>query len=243
MTIPRREFIGFAGATGLLAAAGPLAGLEPASRFLTDEEKVAAGNTLTGITSTAAGGAESILPNYDMTWVDRITGKHRAVFDSPAFSDGAALFRAVMWCNQYKQVMQTPRTDMSPVVIFRHEGIVLAVNNQYWDEYDLGKEYKLKGEDGKVVKKNPVNGPAAGEKGGSPYSVPAFIASGGIILACGLAFSGIVASVAKKRKIERAEAQKVAEAEYLLPGVILMPSGVFAAIRAQEAGCHYMVGS
>jgi hypothetical protein len=29
----------------------------------------------------------------------------------------------------------------------------------------------------------------------------------------------------------------------MVPGVILQPSGVFAAVRAQEAGCHYVRAS
>ena len=30
---------------------------------------------------------------------------------------------------------------------------------------------------------------------------------------------------------------------FVLPGVILQPSGVFATLRAQEAGCQYLLAS
>jgi intracellular sulfur oxidation DsrE/DsrF family protein len=31
--------------------------------------------------------------------------------------------------------------------------------------------------------------------------------------------------------------------KHLLPGVTLQPSGVFAVLRAQEAGCQYLLAS
>ena len=68
---------------------------------------------------------------WDVTWADRVQGRFRAVFDSPGVSEGAALFRAIMWCNQYKTVYATDRKEMSPVLVFRHEGIVLAMNDAY----------------------------------------------------------------------------------------------------------------
>src|SRR5579885_2161370 len=33
----------------------------------------------------------------DLTWVARLRGKSRAVFDSPNVSEGGALFRAALW--------------------------------------------------------------------------------------------------------------------------------------------------
>jgi hypothetical protein len=47
----------------------------------------------------------------------RIQGKFRAVFDSPEISEGAALFRAMAWCDEYESVYGTPRSEMSPVLV------------------------------------------------------------------------------------------------------------------------------
>ncbi len=41
----------------------------------------------------------------------------------------------------------------------------------------------------------------------------------------------------------RDEIQDLRVVASLVPGVILMPSGIFAVARAQEAGCHYMRSS
>jgi len=69
-----------------------------------------------------------------------------------------------------------------------------------------------------------------------------FIARGGIALACNLAFGDMVDVVAKKDGGTPEAARKTALAA-LVPGVILQPSGVFAALHAQDVGCKYLRAS
>ena len=68
MSLRRREFLGSLG-TASLAAALPLSSV--------------------GTTAPAP-----VANTWDMAWIDRVKGKYRAVFDSPGFSNGEALFRA-----------------------------------------------------------------------------------------------------------------------------------------------------
>ena len=72
--------------------------------------------------------------------------------------------------------------------------------------------------------------------------LPNFIAKGGIVLACNVALQFFSAGLAKKAGITDEEAQKRVKAA-MLPGVLLQPSGVFACVRAQEAGCVYIRAS
>jgi hypothetical protein len=51
-----------------------------------------------------------------------------------------------------------------------------------------------------------------------------------------LAFNNMVVPKYRQEGMSRAEAREEALA-HLLPGVILQPSGFFATIRAQQAGC------
>ena len=74
-------------------------------------------------------------------------------------------------------------------------------------------------------------------------SVPQFIAAGGIVLACNLALTLDVAPKFKARDKSTDEAAHKAAVAALIPGVILQPSGVFAAIRAQQVGCTYVRAS
>src|SRR5256885_2389403 len=90
------------------------------------------------LTSLGAVSISAALPmpvqadTWDVTWIDRLKGSHRAIFDSPAFSEGEALYRAVFWSRNYKEVYGTPAQDMSGVLVIRAEGIWLAMNDAYW---------------------------------------------------------------------------------------------------------------
>jgi hypothetical protein len=222
MSIRRRGFLGSLG-TASVAAALPLTS---AAARLPASAPVPVGDT------------------WDMTWADRVKGKNRAVFDSPGFSNGEAVFRAVMWSHNYKEVYGTNPQDMSAVLVIRAEGISLAMNDEFWKKYAIGKRNKLKDGKGGWYDHNPI---ASTPPGVPPQfadaSIPKFIAGGGTVLACHVAFKGGVVSVVQKEdKLKDDEAEKLART-YLLPGVILQPSGVFAVLRAQEAGCHYILAS
>ena len=85
MATQRREFLGWLSGTSMLAFAGaPVAFRAHAS--------------------PAGAHPVPIDDKFDVSWADRVQGKFRAVFDSPEISEGAALFRAMIWCDQYKAV-------------------------------------------------------------------------------------------------------------------------------------------
>ncbi len=179
-----------------------------------------------------------------MSWTARVTGKYKAVFDSPEAHSGAALFRAVSWREQYKEVYGAEVSETSPVVVLRHMGFYLSLNDEYWARFEVGKELKERDEKGKKwAKVNPLGATAAaGSAQSGKYSIPSFIAAGGIVLACGWSFGGAVAQIAKADKLEP-DAARARAKEMLIPGVILQPNGIFAALRAQEAGCAYVMAS
>jgi hypothetical protein len=181
---------------------------------------------------------------FDFSWTERVTGKYKAVFDSPEADDGAALFRAVAWCDMYKDAYGTDRKDMSPVVVFRHSAMPMIMKNEFWETYEVGKARKWKDEQGKKwAMKNPLStGGAELTPAQAKYKIETFLATGGIVLGCGWAFSQMVGMVRTKDKLPAAEARQKA-ISLMVPGVILQPNGIFAALRAQEAGCHYVLGS
>ena len=69
-----------------------------------------------------------------------------------------------------------------------------------------------------------------------------FISRGGIALACNLALQDVIEMIQKKENASAEDARKQAIA-FMVPGVILQPSGVFAALHAQDAGCKYLRAS
>ena len=74
------------------------------------------------------------------------------------------------------------------------------------------------------------------------FALDKFIARGGIALGCSLALDVCSRTIAERDKISGDAARKKAES-FLLPGVVIQPSGIFAVIRAQEAGCAYVRAS
>jgi len=224
METKRRDFLGWLGGTSMFAVAGaPMA-------FRAHSPHPAH--------------PEPIEEAFDVSWADRVRGKFRAVFDSPGLSEGAALFRAMVWCDQYKAVYGTDRSDMSPVLVIRHEAIHLAMNDEYWKRFKVGKEVKLKTPEGKKwAEANPirVTPPGMPEKF-ARYNLEHFLGEGGIVLACNLAFEDVVAKFKQGDKLEDGAARQRA-IEHVIPGVILQPSGVFGVLRAEEAGCRYILAS
>jgi hypothetical protein len=213
MSINRRDFLGSFSAASLAAA----------------------------VPGTAHGASAPINEVWDLSWVERVKGKYRAVFDSPGFSDGAALFRASAWSQEYKEVYGTPPADMSAVLVVRHEGIWLAMTDEFWRKYTIGKRQKFRDSNKKQwYDHNPVAASPPGSPPEFQINIPKFISDGNIVLACNLAFGAVIDVVKKEEKLTRDEAEKAARS-CLLPGVILQPSGVFAVLRAQEAGCHYIL--
>jgi hypothetical protein len=199
----------------------------------------------------AVGGAlASAVPRadetWDLSWVKRITGKHRAVFDVPEVDSGYGVWRATLWENQYQQVLGAKPSEMSAVVVMRHNGIALAMQQAYWDRYGVGEAKKvIHPITQQPTDRNPVL--LASSRGEIPEMFDAvqldkFIARGGIALGCNLAFDDCVATVKAKDNVADDEARKTA-LSFLVPGVVLQPSGVFAALRAQEAGCGYLRAS
>ncbi len=182
---------------------------------------------------------------WDVTWADRITGKHKAVFDITETESGFGVWRGAIWGNQYMDVMKAAPADLSPVLVIRHNAIVLAMQQAFWDRYNAGEVQKVTHPlTGEPVKKNPV---LMDERDGvpAPFNDMALhkqIARGATVLACNLALRECIGTIMQAEKISLPEARKQAIA-YLVPGVILQPSGVFAVIRAQQSGAAYIKAS
>jgi hypothetical protein len=180
---------------------------------------------------------------WDFTWTGRLKNQSRAVFDVPEIEQGYGVWRAIGTRRQYQEVLKKP-LDM--VLVLRHNGIALAMNQAFWEKYNVGTDKKaLDPLTNQPTTRNPVvdrTGPNALPEPFSGFALEPFIAGGGIVLGCALAFQECIGRVKEADKVDDAEAEKRAKS-MLVPGVILQPSGVFAALLAQESGCRYVRAS
>jgi hypothetical protein len=185
-------------------------------------------------------------PAFDTTWPQKLTGKYKAVFDVPELSEGSGVFRAALWRNHYRDLMQATPADLSPVLVIRHNAMPFIMTHEFWDRYDVAKSEKLKHPmTGKNTRRNIVNMTA--EEDGLPagfasYSLDKQIAAGTIVLGCNMAFSGMIALVRQKDKLAGAAAREKA-LSMMLPGVMLQPNGIFAVTMAQHAGAAFVAAS
>jgi hypothetical protein len=181
---------------------------------------------------------------WDVAWTTKVeSAKYRAIFDSPEISSGSAIFRAVAWCDQYKEVYGTPRSEMAPVVVIRHGAIPMIMNDEYWKRFKVGKETKERDAKGKWAEANPFRtAPPETPKEYAGMNIEGLLKDGGVILGCNWAFGNVIAEFRRADKLNAKDAREKALA-HVIPGVILQPSGVFAVLRAQEAGCRYILAS
>ena len=183
---------------------------------------------------------------FDLTWVDRVKGKYRAIFDVPEIDSGYGVWRASIWGKQYMDVLKVAPTDMSAVLVLRHHGIALAMQQSFWDKYEVAKSNQVTHP---ITQQGTDRNPAllSSKRGEVPadfddVALDKFVSRGGIALACNLAFDDMIELVTKKDGGTPEAARKTALAG-MVPGVVLQPSGVFAALHAQDVGCKYLRAS
>jgi hypothetical protein len=184
-----------------------------------------------------------VAPNWDTSWLQRLTGKHKAVFDSPEIEYGTALFHAHGYLQSVKDVFGGTDADASVVVVLRHSATVMVFNDAMWAKYEIGKTTKTT--DSRTKKPavrntfwqsldangNPVTRPTS--------SIQSLISRGVTVIGCNLATRGFAYSLAEKTK-QAPEAVYEELRSNLLPGTLLMPTGVFATLVAQESGASFI---
>jgi intracellular sulfur oxidation DsrE/DsrF family protein len=234
---PRRDFLAQLAAAGL-ASAG-LAACAPAT---------AAG-------AAAGGGAPAPVPGgrFDDSWTAKVrAARHKAVFDAPEVQDGLGIFQAWLFRQGYREALGPAEAQAAvPVVVVRHAGTVLAMDDALWAKYKLGEIRKINDQvTNKPAERNPIARPRSDApkpegdmarivaENGQP-TIETLIGQGAVVLACNLALNQMIGVIARRtdQKVEDVRAEVHAG---LVPGVVLQPSGVYAVLRAQEAGCVYL---
>lgn len=176
-------------------------------------------------------------------WFNKIKGKHRMVFDATEPHDifPFAWPKVFMLTNA---ATGTPEKENSVVVVLRHSAIGYALPDNLWVKYNLGELFKA--DDPKTKKpstRNPFWKPQAGDfkvpgLGPVPIGINELQESGVMFCVCNMAMIVYSAVVADQIKGVKEDILKEWTAA-ILPGIQLVPSGVWAVGRAQEHGCGY----
>ena len=245
----RREFLGqlavaAAAVAGTAACAAPSAATQaPAPIGSAPAGANASAAAPAAATSAASGPAPAPIA-WDDSWTRRVqAAKHKAVFDSPEVQDGLALMQAALFVRGYTEALQASAADIVPVVVIRHTAVPLLFNDEIWEKYGVGKELKLTDH---KTKQPPLTNPFLKPDASLPADSPTRLASleglhahGAVLLGCNIAAMGYAYRFAKATNQEVAKVREEVRAS-LIPGAILLPSGIYATLRAQEVGAVFM---
>ena len=176
-----------------------------------------------------------------MSWLQRVNRRRRTVFDTNEVSGGAGLAFVAAYLQGARDAYGDP--DASTVLVHRHASVPIVLGDVIWRRLALGESLKLKDPTtGETAQRNPFIGYREGDKfspTGADSGLDTLMKNGTIVLACNRALTGYAYQLAAKEKIERDQAKKELFAA-IVPGVYVVPNGVFGVCAAQEAGCGYI---
>jgi hypothetical protein len=167
-------------------------------------------------------------------WPGKLTGRHKQVVDVYTVNDGYPLGFVLNFL--------TPNKSATGVVVLRHEAFPLALSHAMWAKYKIGESEKIVDPDTKeVAVKNPYFQPRPGVLRNDDSAIDMLLARGTIFGACNQALRGHARRLSKNAGVTAEEAAMEFTAN-IIPGITVIPSGVWGVNRAQEAGCTYCAG-
>lgn len=239
----RRGFIriiaGGAAALGLTALANPL------NSFA--QQKPAAKPAMPAAAKAMKGEADM--------WFDKLNskGSHRAVFDSTVPKE----IMPFVWAKVFlltNAATGTPEKDCGVVLVLRHEAIPYAFKDAMWPKYNFAEMFKGSGDLGHGFQaadaatagktRNPMWNAKPGDFkapgfGAVPIGINELMASGVMFCVCNAAMTVYSAVAAEQMKLKHEDVLNEWKAN-VIPGIQIVPSGVWAVGRAQEHGCKYI---
>ena len=183
--------------------------------------------------------------SWDTSWIDALaSAKYRVVVNASEIADGAAMFFARQFLDDYHEVHGTADSSTRAAIVFRGSGVPMAFNDAIWERYAVGEDVKLADPDtGRLARRNIFWG---AKQASSPEDVALALQTlsqrGVINLVCNIAVGRWAERAAARRHVS-VDAVRADVMANLVPGAIMVPSGVFALVRAQNAGCAYMPGA
>jgi len=204
----RRRFISAAGAWAGAAAALPgLAEAQPA----------------------AQGG-------WDLSWLDRLKGKHRQVFDFSDLEIGLVVVKN--WFDAHETVFGLKHPQVNAVIGIGGHAFPVNASDDLYQRFPIGEQWKVTDPDtGKPALRNPfLDGAKAGPFAGA--GVRPLQERGAIFWQCNNALMGVAGRLGTAVNRPQPEVYRELRAG-LNPGVILVPAHTMLIGLCQERGCSY----
>lgn len=170
---------------------------------------------------------------WDTAWLDRLAeARWRVVFNATEIAEGTVFDAADAFVDGYREVHGARDGEARPVVVCRRSGTPLAMGDALWERYAIGELTRVA---------DRATGAPARRNVYLPDKIAPLRKQGLIVLACSVSLRSWSSRFAEKsgRPVDDVLADVKAN---LVPGAIPVPSGIWALVRAQNAGCAYMNG-
>jgi hypothetical protein len=173
-------------------------------------------------------------PSDGPNWPGRLQGRHRQVTDAYEVNSGFPLGFAYNFL--------APNQSATAVVILRHTAFPLALNHAMWAKYKIGETLKVNDPETKApAVKNPYFETKPGVLLIDDIAIDRLLARHAVFGACNVALQVLSKMMAGNAGVGPDEAATEWAAN-VIPGITIIPSGVWGVNRAQEAGCSYCSG-
>jgi intracellular sulfur oxidation DsrE/DsrF family protein len=187
-----------------------------------------AGASVAAMPGATPGATPGGARRWDDSWTTRL-GRHRVVFDVSELEQAPGPWVVEDVMDAYHEVLGTTDRDMGVVLILRHHAVPLFFGDATWATYELSKDMKEKDpKTNEAYRTNPAR-----------ELVTKLQGRGVTVLGCNRAVQGFSARTARQTKANVDEVRK-GVMDAMLPGITLLPNGLFALARAQEVGCSFM---
>ena len=199
--------------------------------------------TLVGISI----GIAAVVALVGMAWgYEKSVGKQLDVIGIDAIvsniSGGVGLMFAETYINSMTEHYRLRPGEVGAFVVARYFGTGLALDDVIWSKYGLGQMWKVIDPTTKEPStRNLFYRSKPGDMPNIDASVDRLITKGVVIGVCGHAIS-VLANATAARAGVSPEAAMAEWRAHVIPGVHVVPSGVLAVAKAQEAGCTYCFG-
>src|ERR1041384_1171625 len=206
-----------------------------------------------GVASAAIIGGASLPPRpamaattgegWDMSWLNALKpASYRAVIDANTLEEGYAADLASGLLSNFQEVHGASGDQIRIVIVARRGGTPLVLGDALWNSFRISEEVKVSDSDNTPYRRNPYYRPRPGAPAGrSASKLETLQQRGVILLVCNIAATNWSHRLAEMAKRDVEEVKKEVYANFV-PGTIVVPSGVFGLMRAQNAGCAYMRG-
>lgn len=198
---------------------------------------------LAGMGTVAMLGQSASAPTagWDVSWIETIRkAKHRGLFDAPM--PGSVLDLARRYYDNIDTAYGASAGRVCAVLNLRTRSVSMGLADAVWQKYPIGEDVKVTDPDTNAPARRNPSMRVTAEQNAQGYGSLEFLqAKGAIFLICDFALGHLSNRLAKATNGKEDEIHADLRTN-LVKGAFLVPSGIFGAMEAQNAGCAFFPG-